>query len=196
MKLSRAFFNRPTLQVANDLLGTYLVFGKDRRTLAARIVETEAYISENDPACHAAPGRTARNRHLYGRPATIYVYLIYGMYYCLNVVTEREGFPAAVLIRAAEPVEGFADAKKGETSRLLNGPGKLCRAFGIDLTQNGADATGTKLFFERRDGSSVAAAVSPRIGISKATELPWRFYDSQSSSVSGPRRFNEAARLR
>ena len=145
-KLKLAFFKRPTLKVAEGLLGKYLVVKRGGRILAGKIVETEAYIGEDDLACHASRGRTNRSETLYQKAGAIYVYLVYGMYHCLNIVTEREHFPSAVLIRAVEPVDGIEVMKKlRKTDALRNlasGPGKLCMAFGIDKKMNGQNVFG------------------------------------------------------
>ncbi|MBI1755393.1 DNA-3-methyladenine glycosylase, partial [Candidatus Azambacteria bacterium] len=136
-KLTARFFSRPTLTVARDLLGKYLVVRYGRKVLSGKIVETEAYIGEDDRACHASKGRTPRSETLYKRAGTLYVYLIYGMHHCLNIVTEKADFPSAVLIRAVE-MEG------------ADGPGKLCRAFGIDRRMNGKTVYGNALWIEDR----------------------------------------------
>lgn len=190
-KLPRAFYNRPTLEVARDLLGKYIVFRKKEGRLSARIVEVEGYIGKNDPACHAAPGPTKRNEVMFGKPGFSYIYLIYGMYHCFNLVTEREGFPAAVLLRAAEPCEGFetmqANSPKATRDNILSGPGKFCRAFGLTVDQSGMDLTGAALYVQDRGDEVANVATSGRIGINKAKEHPWRFYDVDSRSVSKPR---------
>jgi DNA-3-methyladenine glycosylase len=168
--LSRAYFNRPTVQVARSLVGKYLVRLIDGRELAGKIVEVEAYVGPQDKACHASKGRTKRTDVLYGPPGVAYVYLIYGMYHCLNVVTEREEFPAAVLIRAIE-VEG----------ELIDGPGRLCRALRIDRTLNRYDMTsGDRLWFEDRAVRIIRSSIGtfPRIGVDYAglwARKPWRF---------------------
>ncbi len=156
-------------------------------------MEVEAYIGEDDAACHAACGRTPRNEAMYGSPGHAYVYFIYGMHHCLNVVTEEEGFPAAVLIRALEPLEGLEIMRRYRSGRpdreLTNGPAKLCQALAIDRGFNGVDlCTGEVLFIE--EGRMVAqeeVGTSPRIGI-KADELamsvPWRFYLQGNAFVS------------
>src|ERR671918_1740788 len=131
--LTRAYFNRPTLVVARSLLGKYLVRQNGSGTMAGKIVEVEAYVGPHDMACHASKGRTLRTDVLFGLPGISYVYLIYGMYHCLNVVTEREGFPAAILIRAVE--------HRDSSSVLIDGPGRVCRAFHIDLRLNRWDLT-------------------------------------------------------
>ncbi|RKX32643.1 MAG: DNA-3-methyladenine glycosylase [Candidatus Zixiibacteriota bacterium] len=187
-KLNREFYLRPTLDVARDLIGKYLVFKTGGKVLSARLVEVEAYIGENDPACHAAVGRTDRNGVMYGPGGYSYVYFIYGMYHCLNVVTENEGFPAAVLIRGAEPVEGVEimlsqfDNKKN--NGLTSGPGKLCKAFGLSRKHNGLDLVGDILFIEDRGFRPARIENSSRIGIKKAVEKKWRFYEAGSNYVS------------
>ena len=187
-KLNREFYLRPTLDVARDLIGKYLVFKTGGKVLSARLVEVEAYIGENDPACHAAVGRTDRNDIMYGPGGYSYVYFIYGMYHCLNVVTENEGFPAAVLIRGAEPVEGVEimlsqfDNKKN--NGLTSGPGKLCKAFGLSREHNGLDLVGDILFIEDRGFRPAQIENSSRIGIKKAVEKKWRFYEAGSNYVS------------
>ena len=168
--IPRAFFNRPTLTVARSLVGKYLVRERGGRTVAGKIIEVEAYIGSNDQACHASKGRTARTDVMFGPAGVAYVYLIYGMYHCLNVVTEREEFPAAVLIRAVE-VDG----------ELIDGPGRLCRALEVDRSLHRLDLTiGTSLWFEDRGTDAPRGRVGrfPRIGVDYAGEWaqkPWRF---------------------
>ena len=168
--LSRSYFNRPTVQVARSLIGKYLVRVIDGRMLAGKIIEVEAYVGSEDKACHASKGRTRRTDVMFGPAGVAYVYLIYGMYHCLNVVTEREEFPAAVLIRAIE-IDGT----------LIDGPGRLCRAMQIDLSLNRADLTmGESLWFEDRGASVRRGTVGahPRIGVDYAgvwAKKPWRF---------------------
>jgi DNA-3-methyladenine glycosylase len=179
--LSRRFFARPTLDVARDLIGCVLVHETPEGRLAGRIVETEAYVGCEDLACHARFGRTARSEVLWSVPGTAYVYLIYGMYDLLNVVTEREGTPAAVLIRALEPLSPL-----GATS--CSGPGRLTRTLGIDRTHNRRDLTTGALRIERRrERRKPEVATSPRIGVDYAGEwarLPWRFTDPASPALS------------
>ncbi|MCM2273112.1 MAG: DNA-3-methyladenine glycosylase [candidate division Zixibacteria bacterium] len=202
-RLTRAFYDRPTLEVCRDCLGKYLVYISPKGRLAARIVEVEGYIGENDPACHAASGPSKRNRHLYDKPGTAYLYLIYGSYYCLNFVTEKESFPAAVLLRAAEPVEGVEIMRRRtETvlpgSKLLSGPGRCCRSFGLTLEQNGYDMAleDSILYLEDRHDPKPEVEVSPRIGITKAADRLWRFYDRDSNAVSGPASFRRSGSAR
>ncbi len=172
MFLSRVFYRKDTIEVAKRLLGCFLVRKIGRKIIRARIIETEAYIGEDDLACHASKGRTKRTETMYGEAGHAYVYMIYGMYHCLNVVTEKKGFPAAVLIRAVE-IENVPHKK-------TNGPGKLCRFLEIERELNGWDMThGEKLWIERggkRDPKHIVAG--KRIGIDYAKhckEYLWRF---------------------
>lgn len=186
-KLRRNFYLRPTLAVAEDLLGKTIVFHHPRALLTADIVEVEAYIGENDPACHAAPGRTKRNAIMYSIGGFSYIYFIYGMYNCFNIVTEREGFPAAVLIRAVAPVEGqeiMAANSPPNIRKMTNGPGKFCRAFGFNRKHNGLDLTGNQLYLLDPGKTLDNIKVSARIGINKAKNRLWRFYDADSDCVS------------
>ena len=186
-KLRRSFYNRPTLEICRDILGMHIVFQGERGTMSGRIVEVEAYIGEDDPACHASVGRTARSAIMYGPPGYSYIYFIYGMYYCLNFVTEREGFPAAILLRAAEPVWGIefmAHTARAADSRILSGPGMFCRAFGLTKEQNGLDLTVGPLYLEDRGTGVKHIECSPRVGIRKGSDRVWRFYDAESPSVS------------
>jgi len=187
-KLTRTFYSCDTLTVARELIGKYIIYRSVRGRLSARIVEVEAYIGEDDPACHAACGPTERNRLMYGKPGVAYIYFIYGMYHCLNFVTERKGFPAAVLLRAAEPISGIeivrANSSHGAEHALLSGPGKFCRGFGLTLAQNGLDLTGTELYLEDRCDPATEIGVSKRIGIRQGAEKLWRFYDAKSDAAS------------
>ena len=170
--LGRRYFERPTLQVAKSLVGKYLVRKNGRKTLAGRIVEVEAYIGTEDRACHASKGRTARTEVMFGPAGTSYVYLIYGMYHCFNIVTERVGYPSAVLVRAVEDVD---------TQALIDGPGRVCRFLAIDRKLNRLDlTTGKVLWVENRGGRTAASAVMTgrRIGVDYAgvwARKPWRF---------------------
>ncbi len=210
VKLPRSFYNRPTLDVARDLLGKVLVHRR-RRTAsdlmrgvtAGAIVEVEAYIGESDPACHAAPGRTRRNAPLYGPPGYSYVYLNYGIHCLVNVVTEATNVPAAVLIRALEPVDGIATMRRRRTRRvkdrrslhepelathdLCRGPGNLTMAMGITLAENRLDLLGDRLFIEDRGAAAGAVVWGPRIGISVGRERPWRAWLAGNPAVSGDR---------
>ncbi|MDP3507558.1 MAG: DNA-3-methyladenine glycosylase [Candidatus Melainabacteria bacterium] len=179
--LPLAFFQQPTLTVARHLLGKILVRQFEETTIAAEIVEVEAYTAD-DPACHAFSGKRPRCEVMFGPPGYAYVYFIYGMYYCLNVVTEVDGIAGAVLIRA------LAERGKVGDEKLFSGPGKLCRQLQIDLKFNGLPLFDHKrqlYIMAGRDIADEAVAVSSRIGISKALERPWRFYLKDDKSVSG-----------
>lgn len=190
-RLSRDFYARDTLSVARDLLGCSLVHESPEGRVRGRIVEVEAYEGEDDPACHAAAGLTPRTEPLYGPPGHAYVYLIYGMYHCLNAVTRPSGRPSAVLIRALEPEDGLeimrrrrGDAGNGRVDRdLTNGPGKVCRSFGLSLEHNRLDLTGTRLWIEA--GPRIERVVwTPRVGIRVGTDRLWRAFDAASECVS------------
>jgi len=187
-KLDRDFYLRPTLEVAVDLLGKYLVYDNNGQIISVRIVEVEAYIGEDDPACHAAVGRTSRNEIMYGVGGFSYVYFIYGMYHCLNIVTEQEGYPAAILIRGAEPVDGIELMQKNypktKGGKFTNGPGKLCKALRLTREKNGLDLTGNCVYLEDRRYNVNRIKKTGRIGIKKAVNRKWRFYDADSDSVS------------
>jgi len=203
MRLPRAFYARPTLEVAQDLLGKVLVHRTGAGMTSGVIVEVEAYVGESDPACHAAPGPTKRNAPLYGSPGHAYVYLNYGVHYLVNVVTEPAGCPAAVLIRALEPVDGIPLMRKrrarSRTLRhqaprrriadhdLCKGPGNVTHAMGISLRENRLDLLGDALYIEDRGVRVREITWSPRIGITKGTERHWRCFAGASASVSGRR---------
>ena len=200
MILPRSFYGRPTLDVARDLIGKVLVHDSRRGVASGAIVEAEAYIGESDPACHAAPGPTTRNAPLYGPPGIAYVYLNYGIHYLVNAVTEAEGWPAAVLIRALEPRDGIplmrrrraaAGAKSGSAfavNDLCRGPGNLTKALGIDLRQNLLDLTGSALRIEDHQEPERPIVWSRRIGINVGVEHEWRVSAADSGAVSGKRR--------
>jgi DNA-3-methyladenine glycosylase len=197
--LRRGFYARATLDVAADLIGKVLVHETAAGTASGVIVETEAYIGETDPACHAAPGPTRRNAPLYGPPGMAYVYLNYGIHYLVNAVTEAEGAPAAVLIRALEPLEGeplMRRRRARDTGRpagsfaaaaLCRGPGNLTRALGISLKHNLQDLTRDGLRIEDRGLPARPLAWSPRIGIRVGMESEWRVFARDSAAVSGKR---------
>ena len=200
MILERDFYARPTLDVACDLIGKVLEHRTREGIAAGRIVEVEAYIGEDDPACHAAPGPTTRNAPLYGAPGVAYVYLNYGLHYLVNAVTEAEGSPAAVLIRALDPVRGVPlmrrrrMASKWRMGRptppdheLCRGPGNLTVALGITEAQNMMPLTRPPLVI--RDDGAVVGDVTwgPRIGIRVGTEREWRCTLVGSRAVSGAR---------
>jgi DNA-3-methyladenine glycosylase len=201
VKLPRTFYDRSTLEVARDLLGKVLVHRRRDLETSGMIVEVEAYIGESDPACHAAPGPTRRNAPMYGRAGVAYVYLNYGIHALMNVVTEPERSPAAVLIRALEPIDGVAvmrrrrsrtmrgrrviDASALAVHDLCRGPGNVTMAMGITLAENRADLVGDRLFIEDRGLAVGAIAWGPRIGIRVGTERPWRAHIDGHAAVSG-----------
>jgi len=195
--LPHDFYARPTLDVARDLVGMVLVHRSRAGITAGRIVEVEAYIGEDDPACHASPGPTRRNAPLYGPPGIAYVYLNYGIHSLLNAVTEPAGSPAAVLIRALEPLDGIdlmrrrrvrnGAARPLDTHAICRGPGNLTVAMGIGLRHNREDLAGPRIWIEDRGLGATSVAWSPRIGIRVGTDRPWRCFDPTSPAVSGPR---------
>jgi DNA-3-methyladenine glycosylase len=197
--LDRDFYERPTLDVARDLIGKVLVHETGAGRASGIIVETEAYIGEDDPACHAAPGPTARNAPLYGPAGIAYVYLNYGIHYLVNAVTEAEGWPAAVLIRALEPLEGIGLMRRRRArgsnrpaaafteAELCRGPGNLTKALGIDLRQNLKDLTASRLRIEDLRLGIGPVEWSTRIGITQAADRPWRCSVAGHAAVSGKR---------
>ncbi|MDH7516444.1 MAG: DNA-3-methyladenine glycosylase [Bacteroidota bacterium] len=175
------FYRRSTLEVACDLLGKIFVRIVEGEALAGRIVEVEAYHEDGDEASHSFRGRTARNAAMFRAGGILYVYFTYGMHYCMNVVTEREGVGAAVLIRALYPLTGIPRMRRNRgkadpPERLTDGPAKCCRAFGIDRTQDGLPLTGPDLFVLDAPGvEDRHVRRTPRIGIRRSADLPWRF---------------------
>ncbi len=194
-RLSRQFYTRSTLKVAPELLGHFLVRQgtRNKEPVTKRktiITEVEAYVGEADPACHAARGLTERNRVMYGRAGHAYVYFIYGRYFCLNVVTERTGFPAAVLVRGGEPMKPkIKDGRRAQPScqkskifyRPLDGPGKLCRELRITTELNGTDLVlGQELWIEKNPGRNSFLRThkikkTPRVGIREGLDKKWRW---------------------
>lgn len=215
IKLPRTFYLRPTLRVARELLGKYLVRKTAAGTLIGRIVEVEAYLGEQDPASHAHRGRSPRNGSMFLGGGHLYVYFTYGMHHCCNVVTEREGLGRAVLIRAIEPVRGIpvmlrnrkrngAPAAGLTGSRFTGGPARVCQAMGITASDDGADLLGGSLFIcglrrgpgriplPMTSGEFSLATVpvrikrSARVGITRARGKMWRYYIANNSFVSAP----------
>lgn len=196
MRLSRDFFAQDTLTVARLLLGKRLMRRLNGQRLAGRIVEVEAYIGEEDKGCHASAGRTARNEVMFGPPGHAYVYFTYGMHWMFNIVTEAEGFPAAVLIRALEPLEGISIMERNRKGRmgfeLCSGPARLTQALRITRALNGADLCarrGAELWLEEAPPlSDDDVATSARIGLNSVPEpwksMPWRFYVRGNPFVS------------
>jgi DNA-3-methyladenine glycosylase len=192
--LPRTFYDRPTLEVTADLIGKVLVHQTRAGVAAGMIVEAEAYIGEDDPACHAAPGPTERNEPLYGPPGVAYVYLNYGMHYLVNAVTEAKGAPAAVLIRALAPLDGIplmvkrrANGKPIHEAELCRGPGNLTKALGISLKENRLDLTSSRLWIEDRGLEPGRLSWGTRIGITRGADRPWRCWAAGHASVSGRR---------
>lgn len=190
-RLNKSYFERPTLKVARDLLGTVLLTNIRGHRTSGMVVEVEAYCPDGDPASHSYPGRTSRNEVMFWQGGYCYVYLIYGMHYCVNVVTERENRGAAVLIRAVEPLDGLDTMRRRRRFlttdlSLTNGPGKLCQAMGITdrlcgehlLSSRAINLTRHKTFTSRQIGHST------RIGISKGKDFKWRFFIKDSKWLS------------
>jgi DNA-3-methyladenine glycosylase len=191
LKLPRSFYQQSTLKVAKQLLGKYLVRKHPDGDLVGRIVETEAYVGPQDLACHASKGRTARNEVMFGPAGHAYVYFIYGFYNMLNLVTEAKDYPAAVLIRAVEPLLGIERMQElrrsGVLRNLASGPGKLCQAFDIDRRLNGADICGKVLYVEDRGDATPKFISTARVGVDYASEWkdkPYRFLVRGSEFVS------------
>lgn len=184
---------RPTLTVARELLGKYLVRKISTHILIGKIAEVEAYLGEKDPASHAFNGKTNRNEVMFRQGGHLYVYFTYGMHFCANVVTEEEGIARAILLRAVEPIggiewmwksRGLERTPRNETN-LTNGPAKLCQAFGVARAENGADLLGEEIFLARGENISPSQIISsPRIGITRGVEKRWRFFVKDNHWVS------------
>ncbi len=192
-KLPRSFYLQPTLRVARGLLGLYLVKKVGRESLIGRIVEVEAYLGSKDPASHAYRGKTPRNEVMFRKGGHLYVYFTYGMHFCSNVVTEKEGVAHAVLLRAVQPVSGIKLMKRHRALRntddltaLCGGPARLCQAFGIGRKDNGTDLRGNSIWIARNPGSREILSVgrSTRVGIKVGTSHRWRFFLKRNSYVS------------
>ena len=191
-RLPRSFYLRPTLIVAKNLLGKYFVRTLGKQTLVGKIVEVEAYLGEKDPASHTYRGKTKRNEVMFKKGGHLYVYFTYGMHFCANVVTEKEGIGHAVLLRAIEPVEGLELMRRNRgystdesDKNLTNGPAKMCEAYGIGREENGTDLLGDKIFITTGESITKSGiAASQRIGIRKATDKKWRFYIKGNDFVS------------
>jgi len=196
--LPRRFYTRPTLEVAHDLLGRTLFVYDGAGPVGGRIVEVEAYVGEDDPACHAFGGPTKRTTVMYGDPGHAYVYFTYGHHWMLNVVTEKRGFPAAVLIRAIEPRAGLDQIRRRRRavpdSQWTNGPGKLTAALGITGQDNGSDLRASRLVITGRRPRNLTMGVSGRVGVSEGADTPWRFYIEDNPWVSAYRRGTRASR--
>jgi DNA-3-methyladenine glycosylase len=193
VKLPRSFYEQATVDVAKQLLGKYLVRNHPQGVTVGRIVETEAYIGPHDLACHASHGRTPRTEVMFGPAGHAYVYFVYGVHYMLNLVTEAFNHPAAVLIRALEPIDGIdlmQTRRKTEKRRdLCSGPGKLCQAFAIDRSLNAADLCGDIIHVEDRGAPVPKLLAKPRIGVDYAgkwKDKPFRFLARGNEFVSRP----------
>jgi DNA-3-methyladenine glycosylase len=201
IKLEREFYSRDSVTVAKELLGKYLAYVVDDEELIGKIVEVEAYMGPEDKAAHSYNNRrTERNEVMYGPPGFAYVYIIYGMYNCMNVVVKEIGIPQAILIRALEPVKGldkmsryrysknYEELSRREIIGLTSGPGKLCKAFSIDRAQNGLDLCGDIIYILKDEKEEIFDMVSTtRINIDYAEEAkdyPWRFYIKNNPYVS------------
>jgi DNA-3-methyladenine glycosylase len=189
--LPHAFYERASVEVARDLLGKTLWRRTEAGLTAGIIVETEAYDGANDPASHAWRGQTQRNAVMFGPPGRAYVYFTYGMHYCINAVTGPVGQASAVLLRAIQPSAGLDIMCERRGQRisdrdLARGPGRLCQALGITTADNGTDLAGDALWIsETADAPAFLIAVTPRIGITRAAERPWRFVVCDSRYISG-----------
>ena len=180
-------FKKPTIQIAKDLLGMYLVHETKEGKIVGKIVETEAYLKD-DPGSHSHNGMSKRNEHMFGREGIAYVYLIYGMYHCFNVVTNKEGVGEAVLIRALEPVEGIELMKKkrkvSKEKDLCSGPGKLCIAMGIEKKHSSLCLKESHLKLVKKKNKKFEIFETTRIGLSQGKDLPYRFYIKGNEFVS------------
>ena len=194
-KVSKSFYKRDLLHVAERLLGKILVKKEGNKLLAGRIIEVEAYDGDTDRAAHSFGGITKRNEVMFDEGGLLYVYLSYGVHYCCNVVTGVKGQGKAILIRAVEPVSGIDKMIKNRFHRkmnnendkynLTNGPGKVCNAFGINLKHSGVDLTGENIYVV--NGllkKEEQVGISKRIGITKSAELPWRFFIKDNPYLS------------
>src|SRR5437660_4971534 len=197
--LPREFYNRDPRSVSQDLLGKVLVRREGRKLLAGRVLEVEAYLGNDDPAAHAAAGRTSRNAVLFGPPGFAYIYFIYGNHYCLNVSTLPDGIAGGVLFRALEPLDGIEEMARmrgieihspRDLRNLATGPGRLAEAFGITRQRdNGKDLTSARSdLWLADDGFRPERVITTkRVGITKAAELPLRYLIPESEFVSGPK---------
>ncbi|MDP3150291.1 MAG: DNA-3-methyladenine glycosylase [Ignavibacteria bacterium] len=194
-KLPENFYQQDALHVAEKLPGKYLVRRFNQKYLAGKIVEVEAYTEKDDEASHSFNGITKRNELMFASGGKLYVYFIYGNHFCCNVVCDKEGIGSAVLIRALEPVEGIDlmaqrrflknEVTRKELLNLTNGPGKICKAFGISKLENGTDLCGNDIFITEGEKVSKKNIVcTSRIGIKKSIDLPWRFYIKDNPFIS------------
>ena len=185
--LPQLFYERPTQEVARDLLGKVLVHNSEEGVASGTVVEAEAYLGANDPGSHASIRRTPRNSVMFGRAGVAYVYFTYGMHYCFNAVAKPTGMAGAVLVRALEPLEGISLMKERRRNEdllaLTSGPGKLTQALAIDASLNGADLTEGDLYIAE-GAKAEEIRTTYRIGLSKGVQLPYRYYVADSRFVS------------
>jgi DNA-3-methyladenine glycosylase len=195
MPLAREFFDRPAIEVGPELLGCVLSHQTPEGLVAVELTEVEAYMGREDPASHAYRGQTPRNAVMFGPPGYAYVYFTYGMHFCVNLVCQLEGSASAVLLRAGRIVAGeeLARARRPSSRRaqdLASGPARLCQALAIDRTQNGADvctAGSALLITSSTDRYDKKICQGPRVGISSAADVPWRYWISGDPTVSAYR---------
>jgi len=195
-KLPKKFYNRPTIKVAVDLLGCKLISNVGGVKTGGIIVETEAYIGETDPACHAFRGRTKRNEVMYGPAGFLYVYFTYGNHFMMNVVTEKNGFPSAVLLRGLEPLYNMENMRERRGTavdiNISSGPGKMTKALGIVKEHNGTDLAGKEIYIIGPPASRNEICASPRIGIGEGgSEKLWRFFFNGNPHVSKGAQYNK-----
>lgn len=187
--LAPSFFNRSTIEVAKALLGCYLINETKEGTTIGKIVETEAYLS-NDPASHSFNGKTKRNEPMFSHPGTIYIYFTYGMYHCFNIATKEKGIGEAVLIRSLEPIKGIELMKKRRKTdnikELCNGPAKLVQALGISKELNNSQINSSSLKILQPDDNKIKIIKTRRVGISKGADLPLRFFIKDNNFISKP----------
>lgn len=192
--LTREFYDRETQIVAKELLGKILIHETNEGICSGKIVETEAYLGQEDPACHAYAGYTKRTSLFFGKPGIAYIFVNYGLHYCLNAITLPPGKAGCVLIRALEPLEGIElmqhRRKTDDIQELTNGPGKLCAAFNIDKSCNGLDLVSSNLYIKVNVEKPVVCK-SKRIGITKAADWLLRYFIKDNEFVSGSKTFNE-----
>lgn len=194
-RLPQAFFERPVTEVAQNLLGQYFCRQTEHGLIVAKIIETEAYHQEKDPACHAYRGKTKRNAVMFTEAGNLYVYFTYGMHYCMNIVCEKPGIAAAVLLRAMEPISGIEIIRKLRDPTVkprdyMRGPARLCQALAITLEHNGISLVekNSPVYVIRGEKiSKDKIAKTPRIGISQGKELLWRYYIKDHPLVSRPK---------
>lgn len=190
VKLNKSFYTRDTVTVAKELLGKFIFKKSGRNYLCGKIVETEAYLGEEDPACHAFRKVTKRNEPMFEDGGIAYVYFIYGNYYCFNVVTEKQGTGSAVLIRGVEPINGIQKMKKNRglirrDCDLTNGPSKFCLAFDIDKKDNREDLTKGRIYISKhKKKETVTINTAKRIGIKEGAELPYRYFIKDNPYVT------------